>query len=78
MISHCARSIAPTVPAALVVLMLRVVEPSQRTLGLALAEVALFAVLVALATAALERSLLREVVGYLRRVPSAPTEVAGA
>ena len=76
MLSHCARAVAPTVPAALAVLALRLVEPGHRSPGLALAELGLFMVVVVLTTAALERSLLREVIGYLRRVPAARPEVA--
>jgi hypothetical protein len=78
MLSHCARSVAPTVPAALIVLGLRLVEPTNRTAGLALAELGLFVVLVVLVSALVERSLLREVVGYVRGEPAARTEVAGA
>jgi hypothetical protein len=78
MLRHCARSIAPTVPAALIVLGLRLVEPGGRTLGLALGELALYAVLVLIATAALERRLVAEVISYLRRGSPEPVVVAPA
>src|SRR4051794_35217950 len=68
---HVARSIAPTVPAVAVVVLVRLVD-GHRTLALAIAELALYAAVTVAATVVLERSLLREALGYLRR--SAPAE----
>jgi hypothetical protein len=67
MARHLARAIAPSVPAALLILGLRLVEPMHRSLGLALAELGLYAAATVAGTAVFERSLMREVAGYLRR-----------
>jgi UDP-N-acetylmuramyl pentapeptide phosphotransferase/UDP-N-acetylglucosamine-1-phosphate transferase len=63
---HSARAIAPTLPAAAAVLAVRAAVDAERTLGLALAELALFAAVAAAATYAAERPLLREVAAYVR------------
>jgi O-antigen/teichoic acid export membrane protein len=60
------RAVAPVVPAAALVLGLRLVESGSRSLGMAVAELVLFVVVTAAATVVLERSLLREIAGYLR------------
>jgi O-antigen/teichoic acid export membrane protein len=73
-VRHVARAIAPTVPAAAVVLMLRAIETGPRTGAAALVELAVFAVVAAAATWAIERPLLSEIGGYLR----APSARAGA
>jgi O-antigen/teichoic acid export membrane protein len=65
MARHAARAIAPTIPPTLLVLALRAVD-GGRTLPLAVAEVVLYAVGVLGATLLFERSLLREIAGYLR------------
>jgi PST family polysaccharide transporter len=65
MIAYSARAIAPTIPAVGAVLLLRAAIPG-RSLGSALAELALYVLVTAAATWLTERSLLREVVGYLR------------
>jgi O-antigen/teichoic acid export membrane protein len=62
---HAARAILPTIPAAALVLLLRVVEPGDRTLGLALAELSVYVVVTVAATWYFESRLLREAVGYL-------------
>ena len=54
------------------VLLVRLAEDGGRSLGLALAELLLFAVVCAAATWWLERALLREALGYLRRGREAP------
>lgn len=64
---HMARAMAPTVPAAGAVLLVRLLDGSQRTAATALGELALYLAVTAVATVLLERDLLREVVGYLRR-----------
>ena len=65
-LSHALRAVAPTVPAAAAVLLARVVEQGDRTLGMALGELAIFAAVTFAATFVLERALLRELLGYLR------------
>jgi O-antigen/teichoic acid export membrane protein len=76
MLPHALRAIAPTVPAVLVVLGARWVEPS-RGAGLAAGEFALYVVVTLVATALFERSLLREVLGYVagRSAPEAAPAV---
>jgi O-antigen/teichoic acid export membrane protein len=77
MLRHAARAVAPTVPAAAAVLIMRQLPMSDhKTLAMALFELATFVVITVVATAALERSLVREVVGYLR--PAAVPQVSGA
>ncbi|MBA3328006.1 MAG: oligosaccharide flippase family protein [Solirubrobacterales bacterium] len=74
---HALRAIAPSVPAVGLILLARVLEAGgQRTLGLALAELATYVAVTALATWVLERELLREALGYLHR--SAPAAAAPA
>jgi hypothetical protein len=46
---------------------MRVFEPRHRSLGIAFAELGIYAVVTAVATWVFERQLLREAVGYLRR-----------
>lgn len=64
---HALRACLPTVPAAALVLLARVAEPWDRGPVVAAAELALYLAVVAAATWAVERDLLREAVGYLRR-----------
>jgi O-antigen/teichoic acid export membrane protein len=64
---HVLRAIAPTIPAVAAVLVLRLALEGERTLDLALLELALYLVVTALMTVALERPLLREARSYLRR-----------
>jgi PST family polysaccharide transporter len=66
---HSARAIAPTVPAAASILLLRAVTDADRTVSLALAELGLYLAVTVAATWALERPLLREAFGYLRATP---------
>lgn len=63
---HSARAMAPTVPAVVAVLGFRAVTDLDRTPGLAAAELAVYAALIVAATVALERPLIREVIGYVR------------
>jgi polysaccharide transporter, PST family len=67
MARHFARAIAPSVPAALLVLAVRVADPGHRTLGVAVAELALYVIATVAATMLFERPLMREVAGYMRR-----------
>jgi O-antigen/teichoic acid export membrane protein len=67
-ISYALRAIAPSVPAVGVVLLMRLAEGgADRTAGLAIAELAVYVTVTALATWWLERDLIRELAGYLRR-----------
>ena len=70
MLSHSLRAVAPTVPAVAAVLAVRAVAQPPRTLAQALAELGLDALVTATATWFSERTLLRELAGYLR--PSVP------
>jgi hypothetical protein len=54
-----------TAPAALAVLLVRLVIPGDHSLGLGLGEFALFAVLVVGCTWLIEAPLLREAAGYI-------------
>jgi len=64
---HMVRAIAPTVPAAVAVLLLRTFVDGDRG-GLVIAtEAGLYLALTIVATLVIERSLLREILGYLRR-----------
>ena len=65
MARHAGRAIAPTIPAAGLALLVRAVD-GGRTLPIAVAEVAVYVVAVLAATLLIERSLLREIAGYLR------------
>ena len=68
MVVHATRAIAPTLPAAAAVLLMRAVGPDgEDDLLFACAQAAAFLAIVAASTYILERSLLREAVGYLRR-----------
>ena len=66
-VKQAVRAIAPVVPAVAVVVLARVVESGQRTAAMAAAELVAFGVVTLAWTAVLERALLREVFGYLRR-----------
>jgi O-antigen/teichoic acid export membrane protein len=70
MLRHALRAIAPSLPAAGAVLALRLVEHGPRSAGLAIAELALYAVVTIGATFAFERPLLTEIAGYLRPRPT--------
>ena len=68
---HIARGLAPVLPAVAAVLAIRLAAGDGRTPGRALAELAVFVVLVPAATLVLERRLLTEALGYLRSPGSA-------
>jgi O-antigen/teichoic acid export membrane protein len=76
MATHAARAAAPTVPAVAAVLLLRALGDLDRTLGLALGELAVFVGVTVAATAYFERALLRELLGYLRQAPAPEPGVA--
>ena len=67
MVRHLGRAIAPTLPAVALVLAVRTALIDVRGLPAALALVALYGAATAVTTAVLERELVREVLGYLRR-----------
>ncbi len=69
MIRHSVRAVVPCLPAVAGVLAIRLLESGDRGLGQALGELSAFIVLTVAATAVAERSLLREVGGYLRGAP---------
>ena len=66
-VRHAVRAFIPTLPAAAVVLLARVAESGDRTLALAVAELAAYVAVTAAATWYFESGLLREAFGYLRR-----------
>lgn len=73
-VRHAARSLLPTIPAALAVLALRTID-GRRPLRLALLELAAYVALTVAGTLLFERALLRELLGYLlpaRRLPEPP------
>jgi lipopolysaccharide exporter len=65
-LAHALRAALPTAPAAAAVLLVRAGLDPERTLGVAAGELALFAAVALAATFAVERELLRELLGYLR------------
>ena len=70
------RGILPVIPAAGLILAIRVLGPDQRSPGRALAEFTAYACVTVAATYLFERRLIHELVGYLRRpraqAPSVP------
>jgi O-antigen/teichoic acid export membrane protein len=72
---HVFRAIAPTLPAAGAVLALRLALDAERTLEVALAEIAVYVLVTVVATLVFERRLLREVVSYLRPAPQLETGI---
>jgi hypothetical protein len=78
MLPHALRAVAPTVPAAAVVLLSRLLVDS-RSPWIAAAEVVAYVGVTVAATLVFERSLLREVRGYLAgRASPAPAAAARA
>lgn len=75
-LSHLMRAFAPTVLAGGPIILLRLLAGDEKTLAAALAVFALYVALTIVATAALERPLLREAVGYMFRRPT-PIPEAG-
>jgi O-antigen/teichoic acid export membrane protein len=65
---HFARALAPSVPAVAIVLALRAVVAPPHTLPIALAELGLYAATTIAATFWFEGPLIRELLGYLRRL----------
>jgi O-antigen/teichoic acid export membrane protein len=69
---HAARAAAPLVPATALVFLARLAETGPRTPWEAAGELVLYGVATAVATVVLERRLLTEVLGYVRRRAAAP------
>jgi O-antigen/teichoic acid export membrane protein len=70
---HLFRSVLPSVPPAIAILAIHAASSAERTLGMALGELVIYVVLTVLSTIAFERSLLTEMIGYVRRgVRAAP------
>jgi O-antigen/teichoic acid export membrane protein len=77
LLPHAARAVAPTVPGVAAILLERALSTGARTGGTAIAETLGYVLITVAATALLERGLLREVAGYLRRAGEAPVPAAG-
>lgn len=76
LLPHLLRAFAPTVVAAVPVLCLRAITGQERSALAALAVFALYVAATVLATVALERPLLGEALGYIRRRASPATAIA--
>jgi O-antigen/teichoic acid export membrane protein len=63
---HALRAVLPTLPAVAGVLLMRAIESGGRSEAAAFGELAVYVVVTGVATVLVERSLLGEVVGYLR------------
>ena len=70
---HAGRALLPSLPAVALVLVLRALLGEEATLVAALAMLALYLVATLVATALIERRLLREMLAYLRRRPAPGT-----
>ncbi|MFL5825776.1 MAG: oligosaccharide flippase family protein [Thermoleophilaceae bacterium] len=69
---HLLRAIAPSIPAAAAVLLVRAAVPLPDRLWVSLLELVLYAGVTVAATLWFERALMREVLGYLRGRPAQP------
>jgi lipopolysaccharide exporter len=74
MLRHTLRATGPTIPAVACTLAMRSILGSPHSLGAAVAELAVYVVVTAAVTWGLERSLLKEAIGYLN---SARKPIAG-
>jgi len=72
------RAIAPSVPAAAVVLLARASVAGERSTAVALGELAVYLAVTTAATLWLERRLLRDLISYLRAVPATDPPVLEA
>ncbi len=64
-VSHAARAVLPTMPAVAVVLLIRLVHHGHESAGLVIAQLAAYLAVTIAATWGLERTLLREAIGYV-------------
>jgi len=78
LIGQAARALAPSVPAVAVVALARMLESGDRTAAVAVAEFAAYLLVSAIATWLIERTLVREALGYLRGGGRAASMVAPA
>jgi O-antigen/teichoic acid export membrane protein len=67
LLRHALRAILPTIPAVVVVLLMRQAESGARTAPMAAVELVVYALVTGVATWVLERPLLREAAGYVLR-----------
>jgi O-antigen/teichoic acid export membrane protein len=74
--SYMLRAIAPTLPAAAAVLIPRAAFDIERSLEVALAELAAYLLVTAVGTLVLEGPLIREAISYLRRTPAGELRAA--
>jgi O-antigen/teichoic acid export membrane protein len=74
---HAWRAILPTVPAVVVVLVMRQFESGPRTAGMAIIELVIYLVVTVLSTWLLEGSLIREAVSYITRRGAGAAPIAG-
>ena len=65
-VAHLVRAVAPVIPAAGLILLVRAMYSGDRTFALAMGELLLYLIAVLVFTLAFERNLLREIWGYLR------------
>ncbi|MBA2763279.1 MAG: oligosaccharide flippase family protein [Thermoleophilaceae bacterium] len=72
LLPYVTRALGPSVLAVAAVLLLRGTEGTDRTPGHAMLELLVYLVVTAIATWLVERELLREVLGYMRRRPVTP------
>ena len=72
------RAVAPSVPPAALVLLLRLLERGNRTLPLAIGELAVYGAVVIALTLLVERPLVSELFGYLRGRRAATLQATGA
>jgi O-antigen/teichoic acid export membrane protein len=76
-VGHAVRSVLPSLPALALVLIVRALEGTPRTLPMAVGEFCLYVAGTAVATWAIEGRLLREAIGYVfkptRREPAFPS-----
>ena len=75
-VPHALRALAPTVPAAGFVLLVRALDPGGHSAGMAVAQLAGYVLVTAAATWAFERDLIREMSGYLVRARGLRTTAA--
>ena len=76
-VSHAARAILPSLPALAAVLLIRAIHGGGETAGFAIVQVVVFIVVTIVATWQIERSLLREAIGYVLSRPAPTTPVSG-
>lgn len=78
MAPHALRAVAPTVPAGLAVVAVRALEAHDRSAGMAVGELLLFLLVTVVASMFIERALLREALGYMRRGEVPPAGAAAS